>query len=166
MEDQLAGVTTKHVKRSSANGVMVEGDPDLWVKLAKCCTPVPGDEIIGFITRERGVSVHRKNCTNAADLLNQPDRIVAVDWAPTSYTSGFLVTIQIECLDRSGLLSDVTRLVSDQGGSITAANVHTSKNRTAKIRLTFEGSDSDHLAHLVETLRKVSGVYDVYRVKQ
>lgn len=166
MEDQLAGVSTKLPKRTGANGVIVEGDPDLWVKLAKCCTPVPGDEIIGFITREKGVSVHRKDCTNASDLLNKPDRIVSVEWAPTSYTSGFLVTIQIECLDRAGLLSDVTRLVADQGGSITSATVHTSKNRTAKIRLTFEGSDSDHLAHLIETLRKVSGVYDVYRVKQ
>ena len=166
LEDRVLAQDTKRRPSSSASGVIVDGDPDLWVKLAKCCTPVPGDEILGFVTRDKGVSVHRKDCTNADNLLTHPERIVSVEWAPTSYTSGFLVTIQIECLDRSGLLSEVTKMMADQGSSITSATVNTAKNRTAKIRLTFEGSDADHLTHLIEALRKVSGVYDVYRVKQ
>src|SRR5699024_6563335 len=92
-------------------GVTVVGTSDLWVKLAKCCTPVPGDDIIGFVTRGSGVSVHRRDCTNASDLTRSPERIVPVQWAPSAQSS-FLVAIQVEALDRNRLLSDITRTLS------------------------------------------------------
>ena len=146
-------------------GIVVQGEPDMWVKLAKCCTPLPGDDILGFVTRENGVSVHRRDCTNAAALLNQPERIVEVEWAHSGNV-GYLVSVQVEALDRTGLLSDLTRSLSDQGVSITSAVVSTTKDRLAKVRLTFECSDPKHLAHVTSQMRKVSGVYDIYRVSQ
>ena len=94
-------------------GIVVDGDDDVWVKLARCCTPVPGDDVLGFVTRGHGVSVHRTDCVNVASLRQEPDRIVPVTWAPKA-TSVFLVNIQVEALDRARLLSDVTRALSDQ----------------------------------------------------
>src|SRR5690606_27262399 len=92
--------------RSGDSGVLVRGAGDILVKLAKCCTPVPGDEIVGFVTRGSGVSVHRADCTNVKSLKEDPARMIDVSWAPTS-KSVFLVQIQVEALDRAGLLSDV-----------------------------------------------------------
>lgn len=137
----------------------------MWVKLAKCCTPMPGDEILGFVTREQGVSVHRRDCTNAANLLTHPERIVEVSWAP-DVSSGYLVSIQVEALDRPGTLADITRTLADQQVNITSAAVNVTKDHLAKIRLTFESSDPVHLHHVMATIRKVSGVYDAYRLKQ
>ena len=145
-------------------GVVVQGDPDVWVKLAKCCMPVPGDEILGFITRENGVSVHRVDCTNAQDLKSKPERLVEVSWAPNA-DSSFLVALHVEGLDRTGVLSEVTRAISEHHISILSATMNTAKDRTFKFRLTFETTDPKHLDHLIGAIRKVSGVYDVYRLK-
>ncbi len=101
----------------------MRGDTDIWIKLARCCTPVPGDSIFGFITRSGGVSVHRDDCTNADDLRQQPDRMVAVEWKPTA-ASMFLVAIQVEALDRHKLLADVTRVLSDERVNILSAHGH------------------------------------------
>jgi GTP pyrophosphokinase len=108
--------------RPSDSGVLVRGAPDILVKLAKCCTPVPGDPIVGFVTRGSGVSVHRDDCANVVSLRDEPDRMIDVEWAPTS-TSVFLVQIQVEALDRSGLLSDITRVLSENHVNILSANV-------------------------------------------
>jgi GTP pyrophosphokinase len=153
----------EHVRRNSS-GVDVEGADDVLVKLARCCTPVPGDEIVGFITRGSGVSVHRSDCINVTDLkLNQGDRIVGVKWN-NSAKSAFLVNIQVEALDRARLLSDVTRTLSDQHVNILNASVSTSKDRTALSRFTFEMADASHLDAVLASVRSVEGVYDVYRV--
>ena len=159
-------LTTRLARRSHSDvGVVVEGDSSMWVKLARCCTPLPGDEILGFITRENGVSVHRTDCTNAKALLAQPERIVHVEWAPTA-TSGYEVSVQIEGLDQTGMLSDVTKVLADLKVNITAANVTTTKDRIVKMRLTFEAADPKHLQHVLTSIRKVPGVYDIFRVKQ
>jgi GTP diphosphokinase / guanosine-3',5'-bis(diphosphate) 3'-diphosphatase len=144
-------------------GVAVPGAPGVLTKLAKCCTPVPGDDILGFVTRGGGVSVHRRSCTNATDLLREPDRIVEVEWAPST-DSVFLVAIQVEALDRHRLLSDVTRVLSDERISILSASVTTSRDRVAVSRFTFELGDPKHLGHLLKAIRSVEGVYDVYRL--
>ncbi len=145
-------------------GVVVQGDPNVWVKLARCCMPVPGDEILGFVTRESGVSVHRVDCSNAADLRNQPDRLVEVAWAPTA-SSSFLVALHVEGLDRTGILSDVTKVMGEHHISIQSATLNTAKDRTFKFRFTFETTDPKHLEHLIGAIKKVSGVYDVFRLK-
>ncbi|MFF6918224.1 GTP pyrophosphokinase [Streptomyces sp. NPDC012466] len=151
-------------RRSSADpGVVVKGVDDVWVKLARCCTPVPGDPIIGFVTRGSGVSVHRSDCVNVDSLSREPERILDVEWAPTQ-SSVFLVAIQVEALDRSRLLSDVTRVLSDQHVNILSAAVQTSRDRVATSRFTFEMGDPKHLGHVLKAVRGVEGVYDVYRV--
>ncbi|NJP48976.1 RelA/SpoT family protein [Streptomyces sp. SBST2-5] len=151
-------------RRSSADpGVIVKGVEDVWVKLARCCTPVPGDPIIGFVTRGSGVSVHRSDCVNVDSLSKEPERILEVEWAPTQ-SSVFLVAIQVEALDRSRLLSDVTRVLSDQHVNILSAAVQTSRDRVATSRFTFEMGDPKHLGHVLKAVRGVEGVYDVYRV--
>jgi len=150
-------------RSSSSAGVTVKGVSDVWVKLARCCTPVPGDEILGFVTRGGGVSVHRRTCTNAASLLDQADRLVEVEWAPSA-ESTFVVSIQVEALDRHRLLSDVSRVLSDESVSILSAAVNTNRDRVAVSKFTFEMAEAKHLGHLLRAIRNVDGVYDVYRV--
>ncbi len=164
-EDLAETVTPTRTGRFQPHGdpgVAVKGVDDVWVKLARCCTPVPGDPILGFVTRGSGVSVHRGDCTNAAALGAQKERMVDVEWAPTK-SSMFLVAIQVEALDRSGLLADVTRVLSDQHVNILSATVATSRDRTAISRFTFEMADPKHLVHVLKHVRNVAGVFDAYR---
>jgi len=149
--------------RTGDPGVVVKGVDDIWVKLAKCCTPVPGDEIMGFVTRGAGVSVHRTDCVNVDGLRAQPERIVDVEWTATGSTL-FLVQIQVEALDRSRLLSDVTRVLSDHHVNILSASVSTSRDRVALSRFVFEMAEPSHLASVLSAVRKVEGVFDVYRI--
>jgi len=152
------------ITRRSASGVNVEGIDDVLIKLARCCTPVPGDPVTGFITRGSGVSVHRSDCVNVADLkFHQGDRIVKVSWDPGAKTI-FLVNIQIEALDRARLLTDITRALSDQEVNIIHAAVNTTKDQTAISRFTFEMADASHLDVVLASIRKIDGVYDVYRI--
>src|SRR5262249_6983181 len=146
------------------SGVVVEGASDIWARLSRCCTPVPGDEITGFVTRGHGVSVHRADCENLLHLsASQPERLVAVHWSPTE-ESVFLVAIQVEALDRTRLLSDVTRALSDQHVNILSASVTTTRDRVAFSRFTFEMGDPKHLGAVLRAVRSVDGVYDVVRV--
>lgn len=152
-----------NVSRRTSNAIEVSGVDDVLVKLARCCTPVPGDAITGFITRGSGISVHRTDCTNAEDLrLHQGDRMVEVSWL-SGAASIFLVNIQVEALDRTRLLSDVTRTLADQHVNILSAAVSTSKDRTAISRFTFEMADATHLDAVLSAVRQIEGVYDVYR---
>lgn len=172
-EDLAEAVTiTGHMNRRRAStrtgagtdaGVIVKGSPDIWVKLAKCCTPVPPDDILGFVTKGGGVSVHRKDCTNAAHLLTQPEKVLDVEWAPTAQST-FLVNIQVEALDRARLLSDITMVLSDAHVNILSANLSTTRDRIAKSRFSFEMAEAKHLDSLLRAVRQVPGVFDAYRV--
>jgi guanosine-3',5'-bis(diphosphate) 3'-pyrophosphohydrolase len=150
-------------KRSDNSGVLVRGDDDVLVKLARCCTPVPGDQIVGFVTRGSGVSVHRSDCKNVLDLEQQPERLMDVSWAQNS-KSLFLVNIQIEALDRGGLLSDVTRVLAEHHVNILSASVSTRSDRVALSRFVFEMGDPSVLEHLLNAVKRIDAVYDVYRV--
>jgi guanosine-3',5'-bis(diphosphate) 3'-pyrophosphohydrolase len=156
-------VRSRPMPRNSDSGVLVRGAPDILVKLARCCTPVPGDEIVGFITRGSGVSVHQANCHNVQGLMREPERMIDVEWAPSS-KSLFLVQIQIEALDRAGLLSDVTRVLSEHHVNILSANVSTSTDRLALSKFVFEMGDTTHLDRVLNAVRRIDAVYDVYRV--
>jgi guanosine-3',5'-bis(diphosphate) 3'-pyrophosphohydrolase len=168
-EDLSEGVTITGRSRAAAkrgptdSGVIVKGVDDLWVKLAKCCTPVPPDPILGFVTKGGGVSVHRKDCTNASSLLGQPERVLEVEWAPTSQST-FLVNIQVEALDRARLLSDITMALSDAHVNILSATLSTTRDRVAKSRFSFEMADAAHLDGVLRAVRAVPGVFDAYRV--
>ena len=160
LENIPTGVPTT---RRSSTSIEVEGVGDVLVKLARCCTPVPGDEILGFITKGSGVSVHRSDCVNSDDLRsNQSERIVKVRWLAGA-GSLFLVNIQVEALDRARLLADVTRALSEQHVNILSASVTTSKDRVAISKFTFEMADATHLDSVLTAVRSVEGVYDVYR---
>jgi guanosine-3',5'-bis(diphosphate) 3'-pyrophosphohydrolase len=170
-EDLSEGVTitgTRGHAKSQAHadsGVLVKGAPDVWVKLAKCCTPVPPDSILGFVTKGGGVSVHRTDCTNAAELQRQPERLLEVEWAP-NVRSTFLVNIQVEAIDRARLLSDITMVLSDAHVNILSATLSTSRDRVAKSRFTFEMAEAKHLDTVLRAVRGVPGVFDAYRVTQ
>ncbi|GGI13202.1 GTP pyrophosphokinase [Galliscardovia ingluviei] len=143
--------------------VAVKGVTDIWVKMAKCCMPVPGDAIVGFITKAQGVSVHRADCQNLIDLKkNQPDRIVEVSWISSNGT--FLAKIQVEALDRPHLLSEVTRVLSDHGVNIISGNIATGDDRVAISQFVFEMADPQHLSKLLSAIRRIDGVFDCYRI--
>lgn len=148
--------------RRTSQGVLVKGSADVMTKMARCCTPVPGDEIIGFITRGDGVSVHRQDCSNVGGL--NPDRVVEVEWSSDS-RGVFMVQIQVEALDRSGLLSDVTRVLTENHVNILSAAVSTGRDRVALSKFVFEMADPSHLDHLLNQVRRIEAVYDVYRIK-
>ncbi len=164
-EDRVVTGRRRATSGSDDTGIHVVGATDLWVKLARCCTPVPGDAIMGFVTRGSGVSVHRVDCANATNLRDTPERLIEVQWAPTAKSS-FLVAIQVEALDRSRLLSDITRALADQHVNILSAALNTTKDRICKARFTFETADPMHLDHVLNAVRGVPAVYDVYRINQ
>ncbi len=157
------GSTSSKRFGKSEPAVTVIGAADTWVKLARCCTPVPGDAVFGFVTRGSGISVHRVDCVNATSLQEQPERIVEVKWTPGK-GSVFLVNIQVEALDRARLLSDVTKTLSDQHVNILNASVTTTRDRVAISRFTFEMADPSHLNQILRAVRGIDGVFDVYRV--
>ena len=168
-EDSHPELTIEHIPtglqatRRTSGAIEVEGVDDVLVKLARCCTPVPGDAIMGFITKGSGISVHREDCINATDLrLHQGERVVGVKWLAGA-ASIFLVNIQVEALDRARLLADVTRTLSEQHVNILSAAVSTSKDRVAISRFTFEMADAKHLDSVLAAVRGIEGVYDVYR---
>ncbi len=164
-EATIPGTATASRSRTTDPGIVVEGmnSSDVWVKVARCCTPVPGDPIIGFITRGSGISVHREDCGNVEQLRNEPERIIPVSWSKGG-AGVFLVQIQVEALDRTGLLSEVTRILSENHVNILSASSTTSRDRLATLRFTFEMADTDHMGHLLAAIRRIDGVFDAYRV--
>ncbi len=160
---ELPGRQPAREPRTGDSGILVRGAADILVKLARCCTPVPGDPIVGFVTRGSGVSVHRQDCVNVKALSSDAERFVEVEWAPTS-KSVFRVQIQVEALDRSGLLSDVTRVLSEHHVNILSATVSTTDERLALSRFVFEMGDAVHLDRVLNAVRRIDAVYDVYRV--
>jgi guanosine-3',5'-bis(diphosphate) 3'-pyrophosphohydrolase len=149
--------------RATDPGVTVVGADDVLVKIARCCTPVPGDDILGFVTHGKGVSVHRTDCTNVETLQRHPERLIKVAWSP-SESSVFMVNMQVEALDRPALLSDVTRALSEQRVNILSASVQTTRDRVALSRFTFEMADPSHLESVLRAVKRVPAVLDAYRV--
>ena len=150
-------------RRRSNCGVVVKGDPDLLVHLAHCCNPVAGDEIVGFITRGRGVSVHRANCPNVADLMRNPARMIEVAW-DTSGATEFRVEIVVEATDRMGLLKDVTVAIGDAGANILSAATQTSAQGVARLRFLVAISDASLLDVLLSAVSRVPSVFDARRI--
>jgi GTP pyrophosphokinase len=153
----------KSRKRPPA-GVHVEGLDDLMVRLSRCCTPVPGDEILGFVTRGRGVSVHRADCANAVSLADgQGDRLIEVDW-DQQHQGTFVASIEVKALDRGRLLRDVAAAMSDHHVNILSSSSNTGTDRVSKMRFEFELADPSHLDSLLATLKGIDAVYEAYRV--
>ena len=168
-EDEVLPTTARQPRRPASRnrpraGVHVEGLDDLMVRLSRCCTPVPGDEILGFVTRGRGVSVHRADCANAVSLASgQADRLIDVEW-DEAHDGTFVATIEVKALDRGRLLRDVAASMSDHHVNILSATTHTGSDRVSKMRFEFELADPGHLDSLLSTLRGIDSVYEAYRV--
>ena len=160
-EDVL--VAPRRSKSTATSVVLIEGDDSVTAKFAKCCNPLPGDEIIGFVTKGDGVSVHRASCSNAPALLDQPERIINVSWNDAA-DARFTVTLQMSGIDRSGLLSEISTVLSQQHIDIVSANVQTGRDREFQGKISFEAADPTHLQHVIHEVRQIPGVYDVYRV--
>ncbi|WP_227589862.1 RelA/SpoT family protein [Demequina pelophila] len=157
------GIPSPRTARPGDPGVSVHGLTDVQVKLARCCTPVPGDPIRGFVTRGQGVSVHRADCDNIKQLGDQAERLIDVEWTGAS-AGTFLVQIEVEALDRNRLLSDVTHVLSDHHVNILSANVSTNRERVALSSFVFEMADPSHLGAILSAVRRIDGVYDARRV--
>jgi len=144
-------------------GVIIEGEKDLFVRFAKCCNPVPGDEIIGFITRGRGVSIHRKDCSNFKHLAEaEPDRVIDASWTG-EHNAKFFAEISIEANDRHGLIADISTTLTNSKLSVKAINARTTRNHLALINLTIEVTSVEQIEKLIKDLRKLNGIIDVYR---
>ena len=157
-------VRSTTARRTRQAGVHVEGFDDVLIRMARCCTPVPGDDIMGFITRGRGVSVHRADCSNASSLAEgQAERIIDVDWDTTS-TGDFTALVEVKALDRPRLLQEVTQTLSEHHVNIISSTSQAGGDRVAKMRFEFELSEASHLETLLNRLRTIDSVYDAYRV--
>ena len=167
--DQLPSTVFKPSTRQHSGddtiGVHVEGLDDLMVRLANCCTPLPGDEIIGFVTRGRGVSVHRHDCANAASLANeQAMRLIEVEWDGQPRDQLFKAGIEVIALDRSRLLLDIANALGDQGVNILSCDTTTGGDRVAKLRFQIEMSNPGHLVSVLNNVKRVDSVYDANRI--
>ncbi len=165
-EEQLPATARQPRRRSAtgSTGVYVEGLDDVMIRLSRCCTPVPGDEIMGFVTRGRGVSVHRSDCANAAALMShQEARLIEVEWDRES-KSVFVVSVEVKALDRTRLLTDVSSVLSEHHVNILASSSHTGSDRVSRMQFDFELADPAHLDSIVSSLRRVDSVYDAYRI--
>ena len=167
-EDDILGSIKQapiRIRPGTGSGVAIDGDADMMVNLASCCTPVPGDQIAGFVTRGRGVSVHRRDCPNMADLAKQqPERILAVDWTGERASSAYEVTVQVEAFDRHHLLRDITSVLGDLRVNIMSAQVTTRRDRVAVLTFSFEMGDPQHLDYVLSSIQSIDGVYDAYRM--
>ena len=153
----------RRAERPAGEGVIVEGLDDVWVRIARCCGPVPGDDIVGFVTVGRGVSVHRADCSNVGLLEGRAERMIEVSWAP-EHVSSFSVWFQVEALDRPKLLRDVTSVISDTGGNVVASSTRTDRDRVAILRYEVELSDPSQVERVISEMRRIEGVYDAFRL--
>ena len=151
------------MKKAPKSGVIVEGIDNCLVKFSKCCNPVPGDEIIGYITKGRGVSIHRTDCINMQELLKDENRVIDVSWYNEETSGKYSVDIEVLSNDRTGLLADVVKEITGLKINIMGVNTKTSKERIATIDVTIEVENTDQLNKVIKAIRKVDSVYEVNR---
>ena len=151
--------------KPSSSGVIVKGIDNCLVKLSKCCNPVPGDEIVGYITKGRGVSVHRKDCYNVKDLLSEENRMIDVEWYNENVETSYQVEVEIYSNDRSGLLVDILKQIGTTKAKILGVNTKTTKEKIAIMNITLEVENLEELNKAQKAIRKVDSVYEVRRKK-
>jgi GTP pyrophosphokinase len=163
--EAMPALRTRTAGTKNKNAVYVEGLDDVLIRLSKCCTPVPGDEIIGFVTRGRGVSVHRADCANAESLMTeQAPRLIEVEWDGDQAGALFRAAVEVIAFDRSKLLRDVANSLSEQHVNIVACSTHTGSDRVARMRFEFEMADPSHLESVLRTIKTIDAVYDAFRI--
>ena len=160
----MSSVAGNTMSSTQKNGVHIEGMPDVLVRLSRCCTPVPPDEVVGFVTKGRGVTVHRADCANAAALAEDSARVVDVEWSSEGSSAMFIAAVEVKALDRSRLLRDVANALSDEHVNIVACTTNTGSDRVARMRFEFEFADPGHLQSVLRVIKRIDGVYDAARV--
>ena len=160
--EELSKIRSEKKTKASSNGIIVKGIDNCLVRFSKCCNPLPGDEIIGYITKGRGVSVHRKDCVNVKELIKEENRIIDVYWEEEEQAS-YNVDIEIEANDRIGLLSDILKAIANSKVNILAVNTKTGKDRIAIIYITLETKNLEELNGVLKAIRKVDSVFEVRR---
>ena len=162
--EELEQNREKKVEKPSSNGIVVKGIDNCLVRLSRCCNPLPGDEIVGYITKGRGVSVHRKDCVNVKDLLKEENRMIDVKWVEEKQAD-YSVDIEIFANDRNGLLSDIIAQVNNTKANVLAVNAKAGKDRIVITEMTLEIKNLDELNTILKAIRKVDSVYEVKRKK-
>ena len=163
LQEMLQETRAKPTWGKPTQGIRVRGVDNLLIKLAHCCNPVPGDEIVGYVTRGRGVSIHREDCHNVGSLLNDPDRLVEVAW-DKNFRSPFQVRLEIESTDRSGLLNDIMSILTELKMSAPRVSARGRKNNTAVVELVLEMKDMEQMDYMINRFSRVKDVYNVRRV--
>ena len=155
----------KRHETHSSSGVVVKGLDDVLVRLSRCCNPVLGDDIIGFVTRGRGVSVHRRDCPNAADLMKEPERIIEVEWErePNAVTT-YRIEVHIEAMDRLNLLRDIIVALSEEGVNVITSSSNTGRDGIVRMRYLFQVSDVGHVDEILARILDVEGVFEARRM--
>lgn len=151
--------------KPSGSGIVVKGIDNCLVRLARCCNPLPGDEIVGYITKGRGVSVHRKNCENVKELLTEENRMIDVEWYKNEQSS-YNVELEVFSNDRDGLLADILKSIGETKAHIMGVNTKTTRERIAIIAISLEIENLQELNKVIKLLRKVESVYEVKRKKK
>ena len=157
----LTNLLEKVRRKTPASGIMVQDLDDMLVRVANCCKAVPGDKITGFITRGRGVTIHKRDCPRALDL--EPERKVDVSWDEKTKVE-HPVAVEVQCTDRPGLLAQISQAFSDQGINISTANCHASGNARAVNTFHFSVFNLDHLRKVMRAIQKIKGVYSIQRI--
>ncbi|MDD3920384.1 MAG: TGS domain-containing protein, partial [Eubacteriales bacterium] len=161
------GLTTQTAPKpqhsGGSRGIIVKGEPNMVVRFAQCCSPLPGDDIVGYITRGRGVSIHRSDCPNVGDLFREEDRMVPVEWA-TDVRSTYMANIHISAVDRPGVVMDITQLLMSFDLGISALNAKADKNGSVNVQMSFEVNNASQLTNVIKGLKKIRGINDVYRI--
>ena len=163
LENMEAGDGRAPEKSSHNAGVIVQGNADMAVRFARCCSPLPGDDILGYVTRGRGVSIHRKDCPNIGDLMLDPDRIVEARWAGDAKSS-YTASIQVEGQERTGLLMEVSQVLANMNISIVTMSAKTDKNDIVWVQLSFDVVSAEQLDNILKSIGKIRGVNRVYRI--
>jgi GTP diphosphokinase / guanosine-3',5'-bis(diphosphate) 3'-diphosphatase len=154
---------TKGLPYANELGIRVEGIDDVAVRLPQCCRPVPGDDVVGYISLGRGITIHRRDCPNVKALEKNPERFARIEWNSQTKTPA-RVEVQIEAYDRNHLLEDISRTFSESGISIIAAEIKTARNNMVKDRFVFDVPEIDYLETVLQRIRRIDTVYDAYRV--
>ena len=165
-QDLPTGTTSlapSHTVSTSDLGIRVEGISDVAIRIPQCCRPVPGDDVVGYISLGRGITIHRRDCPNVRSLEKNPERFTPVHW-DTAARAPFRVEIQVEAYDRSRLLEDISRTLSESGVNILAAQIHTTEDNMVRDRFVFEVPAVDYLETVLQRIRRIDTVYDAYRV--
>ncbi len=161
--EQLQKDEAKPQHSSGDRGVIVKGEPNLMVRFSHCCSPLPGDDIVGYITRGRGVSIHRRDCTNMSDLMIDADRIIEVSWA-SNEKSTYTASIQAVATERPGILMEISQLLMSLNISIKAMNAKTDKNGLVTLQFTFDVSGAEQMNNIIKNIRKIKSVKEAYRI--